>query len=123
MRVGPADAQLIALALAGLPTPATRLAQLVLHLVEQLDARPTHLLLQRNTGSVIEASLGLASGLEAVSGTLTFGDAIVVALVNQLPLCGDRSLSSLVRLPPAEHEPLAVPPAAFAAFFDALEAK
>jgi hypothetical protein len=123
VRVGSADAEQIALALAGLSTPAARLAQLVRRLAEQLDARPAHLLLQRTTGSLIEASLVLQAGLEQVSIPVTFGDAVVLARVNGLPLQGDISLSAMLRVTPPEREEPAAPPPAFATFFDALGAE
>lgn len=123
VRVCSADAELIALALAGLSTPATRLAQLVRRLAEQLDARPSHLLLQRTTGSLIEASLVLQAGLERVSIPVTFGDAVVLARVNGLQIQGDVSLTPLLRLPSLERDEPPSPPPAFAAFFDALGAE
>lgn len=120
VRLCAGDSQLIALALAGLPTPATRLAQLVARLAEQLGARPSHVTLERTRGSLIEAGLVLATALETVVVPVTFGDAIVLAHVNRLPLQGDASLCRLLRVRPVEQEGPAAPPPAFAAFFEAL---
>lgn len=121
VRLCPTDAQALATALAGLSTGATRLAQLVRRVAERLDATPRHILLQRNAGNVIEASLVLAAGLEAVDVPLTFGDAVLLAHSARLPIRGDASLAPLVRpLAPAEADDVAMPPA-FAAFFATLE--
>lgn len=123
VRLCAADAELAALALAGLSTPATRLAQLAQRLADRLDARPSHLLLQRTSGSLIEASLVLIAGLEPVTVPVTFGDAVVLARVNGWPLLGDASLLALLRLAPTEHDEPLAPPSAFAAFFDTLDSQ
>lgn len=122
VRVCPTDAQLLAMVLAGVATPATRLAQLVRRLATQLDAAPTHLLLERNERNVVEASLVLVKGLETVAVPVTFGDAIVLARVQGLPLAGDGSLAPLMRRRQAHAEVEPQLPAAFAAFFDELDA-
>lgn len=121
VRLCPTDAQTLASALAGLSTGASRLAQLVCRIAQRLDATPHYLLLRRNSGNVIEASLVLEAGMEAVEVPLTFGDAMLIAHTARLPVRGDASLSPLVK-PVARDEELdpALPPA-FATFFQTLE--
>lgn len=122
VRLCPTDAQLLAATLAGLATPAGRMARLVQRLAERLDAYPQAVLLQRKSDNVIEAALVLGAGMEAIEVPVTFGDAILLAQVNQLPIQGDASLAPLVkRLSAAEPEQEDVKlPAVFSAFLDSL---
>lgn len=118
------DAQLLAAACAGLATPATRLAALACRVADQLDAQPSHVLLHRNDGSMIAASLVLSRLGDAIAVPLTFGDAIVVALARQLPIHGDESLAPLVRptAPAApDNDAEVVLPPSIAAFLHSLE--
>ncbi|GAB4208806.1 MAG: hypothetical protein OHK0022_38870 [Roseiflexaceae bacterium] len=125
VRLCPTDAQLLATALAGLATPASRLARLIQRLAERLDAQPQAVLLQRKSDNVIEAALLLGTGVEAVELPVTFGDAILLARVNQLPIQGDASLAPLVKpVLGAEPEQEDVElPAVFSAFLDTLGAE
>ncbi len=122
VRLCPTDAQLLAATLAGLTTPASRMARLVQRLAERLDAQPHAVLLQRKSDNVIEAALVLVVGMEAVEIPVTFGDAILLARINQLPIHGDASLAALVKSSPGtepEQEDVELP-AVFSAFLDTL---
>ncbi|HEU4324709.1 MAG TPA: bifunctional nuclease domain-containing protein [Roseiflexaceae bacterium] len=124
VRLCPTDAQLLATTLAGLATPAGRMARLVQRLAERLDAQPQAVLLQRKSDNVIEAALVLGVGMETVEVSLTFGDAILLARVNQLPIHGDASLAPLVKsTPSAEPDEDVELPAVFSAFLDTLGAE
>lgn len=118
VRLCPTDAQMLATALVGVATPALRMAQLVARLAGQLDARPSQLRLSRGTGNLITATLVLARELDLVELPVTFGDGVLLALADKLPIAGDASLAPLVRTR-SQTEQLA-PPAPFAAFLRAL---
>ena len=118
VRLTPSDSQALASELAGVPTVRSRLATTMCRLVQQLDATLEGVHLHCGTGTVVEAGLMLACGLDSFSVPVPFGDGVALAVTNRLPIYGDASLAPLLQLEHEEVEPET--PAVFAAFLDSL---
>lgn len=117
VRVGALDAQTLAAELAGLQTARSRLVSTMGRLAHSLNARISHVQLERRNGNVIEAHLGLVTDVDQMCVPLSFSDAIALVHALHVPIYGDASLTPLLQ---TADEPVFHVPATIEAFVNSL---